>query len=423
MVTRRQRRPARHLGLLRARRERLRPPARERQLQPRARALDAALARPGGASASSTSRSPGPRPRSNGFALAGIDAWRARGRDDEPARAVARAAGRASAGCCSTTRSRSTRSGRLDLELVRRACEQKVEIVDWLAERYEPELLFVVFMAADHVHHLAWPDWEERGRESSVAEVYRILDASLGELLERAGDETNVLVVSDHGGGSLAGRRQPERLARRAGLPRLRATNGSAQRRRRGHRLFELRRRLPKEWRYSVKQRLPWLRERAYRLRGADRRRLGAHARLRLRDLRERRPQRRAAASGTASSSRATSTSACATSCASGCSSCARATASRSSPRCTGARISSTAPELDKIPDLVVEFRDYAWLGKGNLTERTPTDRGRDRDPRASRPALRGRPPPRTGSSSSPARGARRARSWPAPGSPTSRRR
>jgi predicted AlkP superfamily phosphohydrolase/phosphomutase len=28
-------------------------------------------------------------------------------------------------------------------------------------------------------------------------------------------------------------------------------------------------------------------------------------------------------------------------------------------------------PELDKIPDLVVEFRDYAWLGKGNLTERT----------------------------------------------------
>ena len=30
-------------------------------------------------------------------------------------------------------------------------------------------------------------------------------------------------------------------------------------------------------------------------------------------------------------------------------------------------------PELDKIPDLVVEFRDYAWLGKGNLTERTPT--------------------------------------------------
>src|SRR6185312_12097475 len=28
-------------------------------------------------------------------------------------------------------------------------------------------------------------------------------------------------------------------------------------------------------------------------------------------------------------------------------------------------------PQLDRIPDLVVEFRDYAWLGKGNLSERT----------------------------------------------------
>ena len=30
-------------------------------------------------------------------------------------------------------------------------------------------------------------------------------------------------------------------------------------------------------------------------------------------------------------------------------------------------------PQLEKIPDLIVEFRDYAWLGKGNLTGRTPT--------------------------------------------------
>jgi len=32
-----------------------------------------------------------------------------------------------------------------------------------------------------------------------------------------------------------------------------------------------------------------------------------------------------------------------------------------------------SGPELGRIPDLIVEFRDYAWLGKGNLTERTPT--------------------------------------------------
>ena len=181
-----------------------------------------------------------------------------------------------------------------------------------------------------------------------------------------------MLVVSDHGGGSLDGVVNLNAWLARARLPdlhreRLRPTAAEP------HRLFELRRRLPKAWRYSVKQRLPRLRERAYRLRRADGDRLGAHARLRLRDLRQRRPQRARPRAVRGSSSRATSTSVCATSCASGCSTCARPTASRSSLRCTGARSSSTGPELEKVPDLVVEFRDYAWLGKGNLTERTPT--------------------------------------------------
>ena len=231
---------------------------------------------------------------------------------------------------------------RLDLELVRRACEQKVAIVDWLAERYDPELLFVVFMAADHVHHLAWPDWEERGRESSVAEAYRILDASLGELLKRAGEETNVLVVSDHGGGALQGVVNLNAwLAEQGYLAYTEsgsANGGSARR------LFELRRKLPKEWRYSVKQRLPWLRERAYRLQApsvVDWSRTRAFAygifgNIVLNVARPRASRHRRARRGVRAR--------CARSCASGCSTCARATASRSSPRCTGARISSRGP-------------------------------------------------------------------------------
>ncbi len=30
-------------------------------------------------------------------------------------------------------------------------------------------------------------------------------------------------------------------------------------------------------------------------------------------------------------------------------------------------------PALERAPDLVVEFDEYAWLGKGNLRRRTPT--------------------------------------------------
>ncbi len=95
-------------------------------------------------------------------------------------------------------------NGQIDLERVRRACKQKVEIALELTARFAPELLFIVFMSADHIQHLAWTDWERDGRESPVAEVYRILDNALGRLLDGLPDG-DVLVVSDHGAGSLDG--------------------------------------------------------------------------------------------------------------------------------------------------------------------------------------------------------------------------
>ena len=107
---RRQRRQARDLGLLRARRERLRPAARQRQPQPRSGALDAPL---GG-------RAPG-RDRQRPLHLAraererlragGDRRGRARGRHDRARASSCTSCRSASAGCCSTTRSRSTRTG------------------------------------------------------------------------------------------------------------------------------------------------------------------------------------------------------------------------------------------------------------------------------------------------------------------------
>jgi predicted AlkP superfamily phosphohydrolase/phosphomutase len=310
-----------------------------------------------------------PAPQVNGFALAGIDAGEREDGMTTPRELIDELQERF--GRLLLDHSFPVdRDGRLDLDLVRRACEQKVAIVDWLSERYDPELLFVVFMAADHVHHLAWPDWEERGRESSVAEAYRILDASLGELLQRAGEETNVLVVSDHGGGSLRGVVNLNAwLAQEGYLEYAERSNGNGAT---AHRLFQLRRKLPREWRYSLKQRLPWLRERAYRLQapsvvdwprtrafaygifgnivlnvagrerdgtvqpGEEYERLRDELRERLLDLRWTDGERVVAA------------------------------VHKREELYDG-------PELDKIPDLIVEFRDYAWLGKGNLTERTPT--------------------------------------------------
>ncbi|MGZ4438762.1 MAG: alkaline phosphatase family protein [Gaiellaceae bacterium] len=308
----------------------------------------------------------------NGFAIAGMDAWaREDGMTSPP-------------GLLSELQSRYGKllvdhsfpldaRGRLDLELVRKAAAQKVEIVDWLVSRFAPELLFVVFMAADHIHHLAWPEWEERGRDSTVAEVYRILDAALGTMLDRLGHDPSVMVVSDHGGGSLEGVVNLNAWLAQQGY--LQYTNGHTNGdmgRALGRRLFELRRKLPQEWRYSLKQRLPRLRERAYRMQapsvvdwhhtqafsygifgnvvlnvagreqfgtvrpGAEYERLRDEIRERLLDLRWTDGERIVAA------------------------------VHRREDLYTG-------PELERIPDLVVEFRDYAWLGKGNLSQRTPT--------------------------------------------------
>jgi len=263
--------------------------------------------------------------------------------------------------------------GRLDLELVRKACAQKVEIVDWLVSRFAPELLFVVFMAADHIHHLAWPEWEERGRDSTVAEVYRILDSALGTMLERLGHDPSVLVVSDHGGGSLQGVVNLNAwLAEQGYLHYANGHTNGDMGRALGRRVFELRRKLPQEWRYSLKQRLPRLRERAYRLQapsvvdwhrteafsygifgnvvlnvagreqfgivkpGAEYERLREEIRERLLDLRWLDGEKIVAA------------------------------VHRREDLYVG-------PQLERIPDLIVEFRDYAWLGKGNLSQRTPT--------------------------------------------------
>jgi predicted AlkP superfamily phosphohydrolase/phosphomutase len=92
-------------------------------------------------------------------------------------------------------------AGEIDLERVRREAEQKVEITLWLLQELEPELLFMVFMALDHVQHLCWEDWEQRGLSSAVADAYRILDECTGAIVAAVGDDANVLVVSDHGAG------------------------------------------------------------------------------------------------------------------------------------------------------------------------------------------------------------------------------
>jgi predicted AlkP superfamily phosphohydrolase/phosphomutase len=69
------------------------------------------------------------------------------------------------------------------------------------------DLFFMVEMGTDRIHHGFWRFFDSEHRlympgnpyESAILDYYKLVDDRIGRLLDLAGDETVVLVVSDHG--------------------------------------------------------------------------------------------------------------------------------------------------------------------------------------------------------------------------------
>ncbi len=95
-------------------------------------------------------------------------------------------------------------------QVIRQAQQQR-EMLGNLMRQYPVEVLAVNCNGPDHIHHYAWPRGQSaeelaRSHGSLVEEVYRELDALLGEMLEAYADEnTQVVLISDHGGGVMRG--------------------------------------------------------------------------------------------------------------------------------------------------------------------------------------------------------------------------
>jgi predicted AlkP superfamily phosphohydrolase/phosphomutase len=267
--------------------------------------------------------------------------------------------------------------GVFDVEDVRRAVEQRTEAALWLSERFDPDLLVTVFMAIDHAQHYGWLDWEERGLESRLAEVYRIHDAATGALVEAAGPDTEILVMSDHGGG---------RLRRTVNLNGWLAEHGFLTYAegfsvRRGEELgrmavFSLlraRRYLPRSWRNFAKQHAPGLRDRAHELKEFTlidwpHTKAFAYGYMGSVVLNVRGREREGIVEPGEEYDRI-------------CDEIASKAIELRDPE-TGEEIVVAVhrrdtlfhgPELEKVPDLIFEFKNYEWAGKGNLQRRTPT--------------------------------------------------
>ncbi|MBI4719169.1 MAG: alkaline phosphatase family protein [Planctomycetes bacterium] len=100
-----------------------------------------------------------------------------------------------------------------------RSFHQGAAMTTWLGDRFGWDVLMVVLKLVDNLQHKTWryldPRWAHRHprRTELARECFAEADRAVGELLDYARRHgATVLMVSDHGHGSLEGKVQPNRL-------------------------------------------------------------------------------------------------------------------------------------------------------------------------------------------------------------------
>ncbi len=99
------------------------------------------------------------------------------------------------------------------LEQLYALLENRFATARYLIEKKPWDFFIMVDMGLDRLHHGFWryadpehPKFEPGNPyQQAFRDYYNALDGRIGELLERVGDETAVLVVSDHGAKAMAG--------------------------------------------------------------------------------------------------------------------------------------------------------------------------------------------------------------------------
>lgn len=100
------------------------------------------------------------------------------------------------------------------LTTMRRMTEARTKVFCSLLRRERPDLGVAVFVSPDRVQHAFWKQSLIPGAEperaswrfaEAIRDTWRQLDAALAEILEAAGPDATVLVLSDHGFGGLDG--------------------------------------------------------------------------------------------------------------------------------------------------------------------------------------------------------------------------
>jgi predicted AlkP superfamily phosphohydrolase/phosphomutase len=92
-------------------------------------------------------------------------------------------------------------------------CDQRFAVAQHVLEQEQPDMLMLVEMGVDRIHHALWKQMDPRHPKyipdsplhEAIHDYYRHVDAHIGELLSQCDEDTTVLVVSDHGARPLMG--------------------------------------------------------------------------------------------------------------------------------------------------------------------------------------------------------------------------
>lgn len=121
-----------------------------------------------------------------------------------------------------------------NLDYIKRSFHQGADMTKWLGERFGWDALMVVLKLTDNLQHKTWKyidaRWSGRDpkRRDMVKECFTQADRALGTLLDYAAEnDATVMIVSDHGHGSLEGKIHINRLLEEWGY--LALEGGAAQ--------------------------------------------------------------------------------------------------------------------------------------------------------------------------------------------------
>lgn len=86
---------------------------------------------------------------------------------------------------------------------------KRVEATEYILKKYQWDIGMIQFQSVDNLQHALWPLLDPASKECSpekwqkVSSFFQFIDDSIGKLLTLVGENTNIIIMSDHGFGPL----------------------------------------------------------------------------------------------------------------------------------------------------------------------------------------------------------------------------